>query len=50
MESSGIPGQIRVTPDMYELLKGNGYRFKPRGTIDVKGKGEMHTYLLTGHE
>jgi len=48
MESGGIPGQIQATPDMYELLQCNGYRFEPRGTIDVKGKGPMNTWLLTG--
>jgi class 3 adenylate cyclase len=48
MESGGIPGQIQVTPATYDLLAGNGYRFEPRGTIEVKGKGEMETWLLTG--
>ena len=48
MESGGIAGQIQVTPATYELLSGNGYQFDPRGTIEVKGKGEMNTWLLTG--
>lgn len=48
MESGGIPGQIQVSPATYELLAGNGYTFEPRGTIEVKGKGTMETWLLKG--
>ena len=48
MESGGIPGKIQVTPATYIILAGNGYRFEPRGTIEVKGKGNMETYLLLG--
>jgi adenylate cyclase len=47
MESLGLPGQIQVTVDTYERLKEN-YLFHERGAIDVKGKGEMVTYLLKG--
>lgn len=45
MESHGIPGAIQVSSATYERLK-NKYLFEERGTIDVKGKGEMTTYLL----
>jgi class 3 adenylate cyclase len=47
MESHGIPGCIQVTSETYELLK-NHYIFVERGIIDIKGRGEMKTYLLTG--
>ncbi|MGE5658953.1 MAG: adenylate/guanylate cyclase domain-containing protein [Actinomycetota bacterium] len=47
MESHGIPGMIQVTESTYDRLK-NHYQFEQRGTINVKGKGEMTTYLLTG--
>jgi PAS domain S-box-containing protein len=47
MESHGIPGYIQVTQATYERLQGN-YLFKERGVIQVKGKGEMTTYLLIG--
>ncbi len=45
MESHGVPGQIQVTQETYERLK-NTYVFSSRGTILVKGKGEMETYFL----
>ncbi|HEY9832222.1 MAG TPA: adenylate/guanylate cyclase domain-containing protein [Stenomitos sp.] len=45
MESHGIPGAIQVSLATYERLK-DKYLFEERGTIDVKGKGEMNTYLL----
>lgn len=47
MESLSLPGQIQVTRDTYERLRAE-YVFEKRGTIDVKGKGEMTTYFLVG--
>ncbi|MDE3075712.1 MAG: adenylate/guanylate cyclase domain-containing protein [Chloroflexota bacterium] len=47
MESQGLPDAIQVSQAMYERLCGQ-YRFKRRGPIEVKGKGEMVTYLLAG--
>ncbi|MGB7441479.1 MAG: adenylate/guanylate cyclase domain-containing protein [Coleofasciculaceae cyanobacterium] len=46
MESHGIPGYIQVSSSTYELLKGK-YVLEKRGIIEIKGKGEMTTYLLT---
>lgn len=47
MESSGVPQEIQVSRAVYERLQGT-FDFEPRGTISVKGKGEMDTYLLKG--
>lgn len=47
MESNGIPGEIQVTENTYNLLK-TKYKFKERGNIEVKGKGKMKTYFLLG--
>jgi class 3 adenylate cyclase len=47
MESHGIAGCIQVTQSTYEYLQDN-YQFEARGVIQVKGKGEMTTYFLTG--
>lgn len=49
MESSGIPGEIQVTAATYERLK-EQFLFKERGSILIKGKGEMITYLLLGRK
>ena len=49
MESQGIPGKIQVSASTYNLLQ-NKYSFEERGIIQVKGKGEMTTYLLTGRK
>ncbi|MGI0487262.1 CHASE2 domain-containing protein [Pantanalinema rosaneae CENA516] len=45
MESHGIAGGIQVTESTYGLLK-DQYRFEPRGSIQVKGRGQMQTYFL----
>jgi len=45
MESHGIPGAIQVTERTYEHLR-DRYELRRRGTIEVKGKGPMTTYLL----
>ncbi|NER39429.1 MAG: guanylate cyclase [Oscillatoria sp. SIO1A7] len=47
MESHGIPGCIQVSTATYEQLK-DKYLFEERGTIRVKGKGDMTVYLLVG--
>jgi class 3 adenylate cyclase len=47
MESSGVPGRIQVTARTYERLR-DRYVLEPRGTVGVKGKGEMSTYFLLG--
>jgi class 3 adenylate cyclase len=45
MESQGEPERIQVTEAVYNRLK-NGYNFEQRGSIAVKGKGDMMTYWL----
>jgi guanylate cyclase len=47
MESHGVPGQIQVSPRTAAAL-GPAFEFEPRGTVDVKGKGPMETFLLVG--
>jgi guanylate cyclase len=45
MESHGTPGCIQITRDTYELIK-DEFVCEPRGTIAVKGKGDMETWYL----
>jgi class 3 adenylate cyclase len=45
MESGGLPDTIQVTRAVYEKLK-DEFVFESRGTIEVKGKGEVEAWLL----
>ncbi len=47
MESHAVPGTIQVTERAYDVLRGR-YELRRRGTVEVKGKGPMTTYLLVG--
>ena len=47
MESHGIAGYIQVTDVTYQVLK-DKFQFDPQRKIEIKGKGEMITYFLTG--
>jgi guanylate cyclase len=47
MESHGLAGAIQVTEAAYERLRAS-YSFEERGVIQVKGKGPMRTFILTG--
>ncbi|GAB4278158.1 MAG: hypothetical protein Fur0025_04500 [Oscillatoriaceae cyanobacterium] len=49
MESHSLPGCIQVSAATRSLL-GDKYLFEERGTIEIKGKGEMTTYFLLGVE
>jgi class 3 adenylate cyclase/CHASE3 domain sensor protein len=45
MEKYGAPGRIHVSAVTRALL-GDAFRFEPRGSLDVKGKGAMETFFL----
>ena len=45
MESHGTPNEIQVTQATYELLR-DEFECEPRGTVSIKGKGEMPTWYL----
>ena len=47
MESTGVPGEIQVTRSVYERLK-DGFDLQSRGVVQVKGRGEIETWLLHG--
>lgn len=47
MESTSVPGEVQVTRSVYERLK-DRYEFKSRGLVQVKGKGEIETWMLEG--
>ena len=45
MESSGASNTIQVTEAVYQRLR-DKYQFSAKGTVDIKGKGQMDTYNL----
>lgn len=45
MESTGEPGRVQITTATYGLIH-HHFHCTPRGTILVKGKGEMQTWYL----
>jgi adenylate cyclase len=47
MESHAAPGTIQVSPRAFARLR-ERYELRPRGTIEIKGKGAMSPYLLIG--
>jgi adenylate cyclase len=47
METHSEPGEIQITSATHELLK-DEFECRPRGTIPVKGKGQMETWYLVG--
>jgi len=47
MESQGLPGRIQITQSTYELIK-DEFICEPRGTVDIKGRGEQTTWFLVG--
>ncbi|KAJ8725569.1 hypothetical protein PYW08_003752 [Mythimna loreyi] len=47
MESNGEPLKIHISPSCKQALdKIGGYIVEPRGTIPIKGKGQLQTYWL----
>ncbi|OKH11733.1 adenylate/guanylate cyclase domain-containing protein [[Limnothrix rosea] IAM M-220] len=48
MESHGIPDQIQCSCSTYQQLANANYQWFERGSIPIKGKGEMKTYFLIG--
>jgi class 3 adenylate cyclase len=47
MESHGVPGEIQVSGATRALLVDH-FELRSRGAIEVKGKGELETFLLVG--
>ena len=45
MESHGVPDAIHITRGTYDRIDGQ-FDFESRGIIEVKGKGQLETFLL----
>ncbi|MBE9039496.1 response regulator [Oscillatoriales cyanobacterium LEGE 11467] len=49
MESTGLPGQIQVTPEVYDRLH-EGFAFEKREPHSIDRQREMTTYWLRGRQ
>ncbi len=49
MESTGAAGRIQLSADTAGLVR-DDFDLEPRGEIEVKGKGRMETFFLTGEK
>ena len=49
MESHGVPGSIHCTEATATLLQ-EAFQLQARGAMEIKGKGEMHTFLVLNPE
>lgn len=47
MESHGAGGVVQITRATYELIQ-DDFKCESRGTVNVKGKGEMNVWCVTG--
>jgi class 3 adenylate cyclase len=47
METHGTPGAIQVGRGTYELLR-DEFELESRGTVAIKGKGDVETWYLIG--
>lgn len=47
MESHGIPGEIQISGSTRGHLRAS-HCMTERGTVELKGKGPVQTWLLTG--
>ncbi|XP_063791093.1 adenylate cyclase type 9 [Pseudophryne corroboree] len=45
MDTTGVECRIQASEESYRVLVKMGYDFDYRGTVNVKGKGQMKTYL-----
>ncbi|KAG7304246.1 hypothetical protein JYU34_011184 [Plutella xylostella] len=48
MESTGAMDRVQVTKYTKQLLERRGYSLQPRGMVQVKGKGRMETWWVSG--
>lgn len=47
MDSTGVECRVQVSEESHAVLSAMGLEFDYRGTVNVKGKGQMRTFLYT---
>ena len=50
MESSSLPGRVQCTQETAALIQmlQPAIEVEPRGTMDIKGRGQLETFFLNG--
>nr|XP_040042509.1 adenylate cyclase type 9 [Gasterosteus aculeatus aculeatus] len=46
MDSTGVECRVQVSEESHAVLRAMGLEFDYRGTVNVKGKGQMRTFLF----
>ncbi|MBE7440212.1 MAG: adenylate/guanylate cyclase domain-containing protein [Spirochaetales bacterium] len=49
LESHGVPGRIHLSPATAKKIS-SLYRLESRGTVSIKGKGDLETFLLANEQ
>jgi len=49
MESFGLPDMVNISRETYDLVQ-NDFLFESRGSVQVKNKGALEMYLVTGRK
>lgn len=47
---SGVPGRVQVTQSVVDAIASTSITHEKRGSVQVKGIGEMETYFLVGRD
>jgi adenylate cyclase len=47
LESHGVPGYVQVSDATWVLL-GDAFTSRPRGAIELKGRGRMEAWVIDG--
>ena len=51
MESTGVPGRMQISQATYDLVcDDEDFMWDERGLVDVKGKGQMSSYILSDRD
>jgi adenylate cyclase len=49
MESNGVPDKIQITEATFKIIQ-DDFICTPRGIVEIKSKGSMHTWFLETHK
>ena len=50
MESTDMPGRMQISEATHDLVcEDSSFVWEERGSVEIKGKGKMKTYLLGAH-